>query len=118
MAQGKKEIKKRWLGILLFVGLIAVLLVILRATWSLYRKDQIARDNLQSSVERLAKLKERELTLQDKIERLKTPRGIEEEIRNNYPMVKPGEKVINIVDEGQEPSTTATTTTKSWWQIF
>ena len=118
MAQGKKESKKRWLDILIFIGLIIVFLIILRATWSLYRKDQVARDNLQSSVERLAKLKEREVTLQDKIERLKTPRGIEEENRNNYPMVKPGEKVINIVEEGQEPSTTATTSTKSWWQIF
>lgn len=118
MAQGKKRAEKKWLDILILTGLIVVLVVFLRATWGLYRKSQMARENLQASALRMAKLEERRVVLQGKIERLKTPRGIEEEIRNNYPMVKEGEQVINIVENEVKGATTTPLTKKSWWQIF
>ncbi|MFA6254041.1 MAG: septum formation initiator family protein [Candidatus Paceibacterota bacterium] len=117
MTQGKNERKKRWADRLILLGLVVVLLVVTKATWSLYRKNQMAIENLRSSTERMAKLTEREATLHDKLERLKTARGVEEEIRNNFPVVKEGEQVINIVEEGSVPTTTATTS-KSWWQIW
>lgn len=118
MAQGKNERKKRWTDYLVLLGLIIILLVIARATWSLYKKNKLASENLRFSAERMAKLTDRELILRDKIERLKTPRGIEEEIRNNFPMVKPGEQVINLVDKERPATTTTATATKPWWQIF
>jgi cell division protein FtsB len=117
MMQGKNERKKIWTDRLVLAGLILVLFVVARATWSLYQKDRLARNNLSSSVERMKRLSDRQVVLQDKIERLKTPRGVEEEIRNNFPVVKAGEQVINIVEDELKPTTTSTTT-KPWWQIW
>lgn len=116
MAQGKKEVKKRWSDILISAGLIVILAVFLRATWSLYHKSQLARENLQASALRVAKLEERRVILEGKIERLKTPRGIEEEIRNNYSVVKEGEQVINIVENEVKGATTTVSAKKPWWQ--
>ncbi len=118
MIQGKKVNKKNWSEILTLLGLIIILLFVLRATWGLYRKSQMARENLQASAERVAKLEERQVILREKIERLKTPRGIEEEIRNNYPVVKEGEQVINIVETEAQLGTTTAPVEKHWWQIF
>ncbi|MFA5023298.1 MAG: septum formation initiator family protein [Candidatus Paceibacterota bacterium] len=118
MTQGKSERKKRWIEHLILLGLVIICLVFARATWSLYQKNQAALNNLHASTRRIEKLTERESVLRDKIERLKTPRGVEEEIRNNFPMVKPGEQVINLVDKEKPASTTTATATKPWWQIF
>lgn len=118
MVQGKKINKKNWSEILILIGLIVLLLFIFRATWGLYQKAQLAKKNLQDSAERVAKLEERQVILQGKIERLKTPRGIEEEIRNNYPVVREGEQVINIVETEDRIGTTTVPSEKHWWQIF
>jgi len=117
MTQGKSEKRKRWSKRLILLGLLIIFLVVLRATWDLYQKSQLAGAKLNSSADRLAKLTERQTVLRDKIERLKTPRGVEEEIRNNFPVVKEGEQVINLVEEEPQPTITSTTTRK-WWQIF
>lgn len=100
------------------IGLVILLLLVSRATWGLYWKAQLAKKNLRDSTERVAKLEERQIILQEKIERLKTPRGIEEEIRNNYPVVKEGEQVINIVETEDQVGTTTAPPEKHWWQIF
>ena len=115
MTQGKKEQKKKWSDYLILLGLIIILILISRATWSLYQKNQIALANLHSSTERINKLTERQVVLRNKIERLKTERGIEEEIRNNFSVAKVGEQVVNIVEEKPVATTTATSTNSSWW---
>ena len=117
MAQGKNKQKKRWTNYLILLGLAIILVLVLRATWSLYQKNQSAMSNLRNSTERMAKLAEREAVLRDKIERLKTARGVEEEIRNNFPVVKAGEQVINIVEEEPKPITILTIT-KPWWRFW
>jgi len=118
MAQGKKQQAQNWFALLAWMGLILVLGLISRATWNLYRKNQIAQDNLRSSAERAESLKERQATLQDKIAKLKTARGIEEEIRNNFLVAKEGEQVISIVEKKTEPVATVTPVIKPWWQIW
>ena len=115
MAQGKNDKGKKWSNYLVLLGLTVVLLLVLRATWSIYQKDQVAKMNLLLSTQRLSHLAERQTVLQNKIELLKTPRGVEEEIRSNYPVVKAGEQMINL---GGDDSVTATTTAKSWWQVW
>jgi cell division protein FtsB len=117
MTQVKGKNKKSGLDWLIIGILVLILLVVARATWGLYWKNQRALSNLRSSALRFDKLTEREVILRDKIERLKTPRGIEEEIRNNFPVAKPGERVINFVEEDEKSSLPATTT-KKWWQIW
>ena len=118
MAQGKKRQQKNWSQLLILLGLVLVLGLISRATWSLYRKNQMAQNNLRSSAERAESLKERQVILQDKITKLKTARGIEEEIRNNFSVAKEGEQVINIVEKKPEATATVTPVAKPWWQIW
>jgi len=49
--------------------------------------------------QRFDDIKKREGNLESQIETLKTPEGIEEEIRSKFNVVKPGEQVILIVPE-------------------
>jgi len=94
-----------------------VLGLISRATWNLYQKNQIAQNNLRSSAERAESLKERQVMLQAKIAKLKTARGVEEEIRNNFSVVKVSEEVVNIIEENEKPATSSAMD-KPWWQIW
>jgi len=115
--QGKKK-KKRYLwGFPVAVVLILVFFVFARATWKMYQQDALSRENLRLAQDQLAVLRDRQSDLEEKLKRLETSRGIEEEIRVNFSVVKEGEKVINLVEEAT--STVPTTTAKkSWWQIF
>jgi cell division protein FtsB len=116
--QGNKNIYKVVYGLLLLFVLLAAFLVMSRAVWRLWQKSSMANDNLASSVERLSQLEERKDMLEGKISKLGTSRGIEEELRTNFSIVKPGEKVISIV-EGEEATTTTTTTeVRPWWKNF
>ena len=116
--QGKKksELVYRWL---VLMALFIIFIIFARAVWSLWQKDKLAHGDLSASTSELETLMERKATLEDKIARLKTERGLEEEIRANFAVVKPGEKVINIVDNTSSTATATTvSSTKPWWQIW
>jgi len=115
--QGKKRKKRYLIGLPMAILAVVILLVFVRATWKMYQRDALSRENLKTAEEQLAALEAREADLQAKIKMLETPRGIEEEIRANFSVVKEGEKVISLVEE--EATTTATTTEKKpWWRLF
>ena len=69
----------------------------------------------EETVQELAALKERAAVLEAEVGRLKSERGIEEEIRDRYEVSKVGEKVVVILGDSatDAPSTTATTTKDS-----
>ncbi|HRZ30189.1 MAG TPA: septum formation initiator family protein [Candidatus Paceibacterota bacterium] len=116
--QGNKNRYKVAYEFLIILVLLFSFVVMVRAVWRLWQKNEIANANLASSDERLTQLEERKRMLEVRISKLGTPRGLEEEIRTNFSVVKPGEKVVNIV-EREEATTTATTTeVRRWWQIF
>jgi cell division protein FtsB len=97
--QEKRKIKKMIYSRLSVVLLLLVLLFVLKGVWGVYEKERLTRENLSRVQTELERLRERELYLSTGIERLKTPKGTEEEIRRKYGLVKPGEQVIVIVDE-------------------
>ncbi|OJI09428.1 MAG: hypothetical protein COV08_01140 [Candidatus Vogelbacteria bacterium CG10_big_fil_rev_8_21_14_0_10_49_38] len=98
--------------------LLAVICFLLaRAVWGLWQKNNLAQGNLEASAARLAELEAHQRDLADKLAKLKTERGVEEEIRTNFAVVKAGEKVIKIVPA--TPTTTPTTTPpKPWWKFW
>ncbi|MFA5737153.1 MAG: septum formation initiator family protein [Candidatus Paceibacterota bacterium] len=115
--QGKKRKKRYLLGLPMAVLAILVLLVFFRAAWKMYQRDALSRENFEIVEEQLSALKIREDDLRIKIKKLETSRGIEEEIRANFSVVKEGEKVISLVTE--KATATATTTEKRpWWKFF
>ena len=105
-------------GILILV-LLVIFVILLRATWHLYN---IVRDTAQKRTiaeENAIELKERRSELEEKIERAGTQRGIEEEIRDRYAVVKEGEGVIIIINEEEETFDSKDDEEKGFWsQLF
>ena len=58
-----------------------------------------AAENKKNILEELGKLKAREDNLTAQVERLSTPEGIEESIREKFRVVKEGEGLIVIVND-------------------
>jgi cell division protein FtsB len=105
------------------VFILAVILIFsVHGVWGVYKKASIAYSNRNLALNNLNELKERESELVLKIKKLKTDRGIEEEIREKFGVVKKGEEMVIIVDSKDEKSKNDKERTigiiESWWQNF
>lgn len=123
MARRSLQVKRKRSEILyqrlIILALFLASIVLARAVYSLWQKNKLAEANLTATANQFDKLMARQTKLGNKIERLKTERGFEEEIRSNFAVVKPGERVINIVDNAKATTTaTSAPAEKSWWQIW
>lgn len=99
-----------------FVVFVFLLLFGLRATWGIYEKEREARANADEARATLTELKNREQFLRAELERLSTQRGVEQEIRKRFPVVKGGEEVAVVVDKpGSNATATPETPELSWW---
>lgn len=108
-----KKISKSRLRIwakLIFLTLLVVFLG--KGLLDIYNKNHGAGLNRMSSDREVKDLEDRRQYLADKLADLKTRRGVEAEIRKNFSVVKPGEKVVVIVDP--DGATTSTSTDDSF----
>ena len=76
-------------------------LFMLRHVFDVYKKNELARINKEEAVKKLENLKNKRQTLESEIERLGTDRGVEEELRKRFQVVKSGEQVMIIVDKSE-----------------
>lgn len=114
-----KNIKLQHLKSALVLGVLALMVLLLaRGVWSLWQRNRFADGQQANSEEHLASLEKRKAFLEKKVSDLKTPRGLEEELRLNFSVIKPGEKVINLIDENKATISASTTPKRAWWQIF
>lgn len=98
------------------IALLAVfVLVVARAAW-------IAEDRMDKAYTlRIDAEKERDQLIQRKddlgqsLERLKTPRGVEAEVRSRFQLVKPGEEEFIIIDDEVATNTPKKTSAASIW---
>lgn len=77
----------------------AIIVFIFYSTIGVYRKS---RNNLTQNKEeenKLAALEKRNAELKNKIMRMESESGKEEEIRKKFNVAKPGEKILVIVDK-------------------
>lgn len=115
--QTRKKVRNAVYSKGMAVALLALALVVARATWGVYAKERDSAASRARAEAELAKLNERAAALGAELERLRTDEGLEREIRDTYSVAKPGEKVVIIVD--QQSSTTSTTTEREgWWGRF
>src|SRR3989344_5497098 len=85
----------RRLGMLALLGLIAVSI---SGVWGVYKKERESAE-LRAQIEReRADLKARRALLESDLNSLKTDRGIEEALREQYALAENGEQLIVIVD--------------------
>lgn len=103
--QEKKRIRKIIYSkkILVFLGI--VLLVLLNATAKAYMKNRETAKNKEISEIEMNELKSKETELVTQIDKLKTDRGVEEEIRKKFRVVKGDEDVVIIVEDAKPTST-------------
>ncbi len=76
--------------------IVAIAFISLNGAWNMYQKSKEAKANDDKANAALSALQLREAGLRSDIDRLSTPRGQEEEIRDRFMVAKEGEKVIII----------------------
>ena len=113
--QAKKRFRKFFFSKGVIVIMIILVILIARATWNVFKKEQASAANAAEAVHELAKLQNRQSLLTSEIGRLSTDEGVEEEIRSKYSVIKPGENMLVIVDKNAT-TTAPTARYESWWQ--
>jgi cell division protein FtsB len=99
------------------VILLLLLIFVINSVFNIYEKYKKSREGADLARSELENLKERQATLENKINSLKQESGIEAEIRDKFAVAKPGEKVIVLVEDKNNVQDT-TIKEKSWWQKF
>ena len=83
-----------------------------KAAWGVYQDKIKSEKQAELKEKELATLENRENYLKGEVKKLSTPEGKEEELRDKFGVVRPGENVAIIVD------TQSATTTSSGSGIF
>lgn len=82
--------------------LLALAALLVKGAWNVYGKERDSREALQRSERDLTELRTREAALREELQRLQTAGGIEAEIRKQFQVAKPGERMVVIVGEEGE----------------
>ena len=97
------------------LAIFLVFLIVLHSTWSVYEKKRESESLMNASKNHVAELLDRDKELRNKIQRLDTEIGIEEEIRSKFSVTKEDETMVIVVPE-EENKVTQTDNTESIWQ--
>jgi cell division protein FtsB len=113
--QEKKKLKKVLYSYVSVAVLCIIMFFIAKATWGVYHKAKLSRENKERAGRELAKLEARETMLRAEIARLSSVEGKEQEIRGRFNVVKEGEEVAIIVDALPGKATTSGKAKKGFW---
>ena len=114
--QEKRKVKRFMYSRVTLVILLVIVAFLLKGIWGAYEKQRLTKENLNKVSIDFNKLKERESGLSSEIEWLGTKNGMEQEIREKYGLVKPGEEVIVIVNGGGGDSESIVSADSGFWQ--
>ena len=118
--QEKKKLRNILYSKVTLIAIFVILVFVARATFSVYYKQKVSGENLSKAREEITELEKREKMLNSEIDRLKTDKGTEEEIRKKFMVGKAGEEVIVIVDDNKtnKNGADASDEKKSAWVRF
>lgn len=97
-----------WHSPLVLIVLFGLLLLFMYNIMGLIEKQRETTKKKELILDQIETLRNREKSLSLDIEKLKTEDGVEETIRDKYQVVKEGEKMVVIVEEGEKKSPSAT----------
>ncbi len=116
--QVKKNINKIIYSKVVLVLLMILIIIILIQLYDIYFKYKISQDNTRKTAANLEILKEKEVYLKSEITRLESQTGIEEEIREKYGVIRPGEEIIVILDDTDEDLKSQEINKSLWTKIL
>lgn len=114
----KRKYKKLFYSKPVIIALLFLFLFVTKATWNVYQKMELSKENLELVKNDLEKLKVREEALASQIDYLHTEQGVEAEIRQKYRVIKEGEEIAVIIDDENDEDNVASTTNQSLWAKF
>ena len=102
--------------------LIALVLVVIAgflivSNWRILGKTMDSIRYRNAAEVNLKNISDREATLNAKLKELETDTGLDKEIRERFPVAKPGEEVIMIVP-GNEATSDSNVGPKGFWEKF
>lgn len=92
----KKSFKHSWFFLVI---LLIVLFLFARSAYASFTKKRNADIERNKYEEQLQKIIDKKHELENRINNLKTERGIEEELRKRFNIVKEGETMVRVIDE-------------------
>lgn len=99
-----------------FLFIVAALVVLVAiSAFKMYQTSQGTEETVERLEEERDELTVRQKQLVNTTANLSTQRGIEEEIREKFSVVKEGERVIVLVDD-PDASATSTAEDRAWWR--
>ncbi len=96
--QKKKKIKNLIYSKLALILILFILFLFVKATVDFYQKEVESRNRKDRAQKELIDLQKRKEGLENRIKRLDSPVGVEEELRQRFDLVKEGEQTILIGD--------------------
>ncbi len=100
------------------IALTVILVLIIKGVVGAYESERKSSEELKKARQNAEELASRERFLENQIERLESPRGLEEELRGKFPVAKEGEHVVIIVDQKDSAGATASEEPASLWTRF
>ena len=116
MAQWKgNPTYKFWHSPIALLALFCIVVLFAYNMVGLIRRERETDKNKVAEMNKIEVLRKREQSLSKEIDTLNTKEGVEASVRDKYQVVKPGEKMVVIVDDTQTPPPTDTQTDHSFW---
>lgn len=100
---------------LILFGLFVVVVIAISGVWSIYQKERESSALKMQAQAQYAELVARQNQLSADINNLKSNRGMEAALRQQYTMGREGEKMIVIIDPATTTPVAATSSTLEQW---
>ena len=116
--QGKTKWRRFFYSQAFAIVLAGVLILSSGSVYDVYKKNESAKAKEQTSAENLAELKAKKAGLEYEIDRLKSARGKEEELRKKFQVSRPGEEVLVIIDKDADKATEIEQKDVPWYSLL
>ena len=100
--QSQRKIRRRIYSKTSLFVLFCILILTARGAMNVYAKEKQSQQDLKGVEMQRSQLAARAASVREDGDRLRTPEGVEEEIRSKFDVAKQGEGVIVIVDRAPE----------------
>lgn len=100
--QDKKRIRKIIFSRFSLAVLLIILIILSISTAKVYLKSRKASLKNDQTIAQIEELEKKKKELEDRIAKLRTGSGLEEEIREKFNVAKPEEKLLTIIDKTPE----------------